>query len=132
MKYVPQAAPFLMVDTLLHTDEQQTSCSLTIQADNILLTTDGYFSEAGLIESMAQTAAAGTGYKAATQNTAPPVGFIGQVKQCRIMQLPKVGDTIVCTTTTTQQVMNASIVSATVSLKDAIIAQAEFKIFLQE
>ncbi|RQO32475.1 3-hydroxyacyl-ACP dehydratase [Taibaiella sp. KBW10] len=120
-----------MIDEIISANEQQTTSSFLISQENIFVA-NGVFTEPGLIENMAQTAAAGTGYKAALENTAPPVGFIGQVKQLNISQLPKVGDTLQTTITNIQQVMNAFIVKGTILCAGQEIASAEYKIFLQE
>lgn len=130
MKYIPQAAPFEMIDELLHATEAETQTAFTIKAGHLFVA-DGVFTEPGLIENMAQTAAAGTGWSAAQQNKPAPVGFIGAVKNFEVSQLPRIGDTIISTIVMQHQVMNAHIVQGTIRLADEIIACAEFKIFLQ-
>lgn len=131
MQYIPQAAPFVMIDEIVLANEQQTTTTFRIPEEHLFVS-EGYFTEPGLIENMAQTAAAGTGYMAAQQHAAPPVGFIGQVKQLEILALPKVGEQITTTTTNVQQVMNAFIVNGVIHSGDTLIARAEYKIFLQE
>ncbi len=131
MKYIPQAAPFVMIDELVSSDDTQTICRFTITTDNIFIDSKGCFAEAGLVENMAQTAAAGTGFKAAAGSEAPPVGFIGQIKNLEIFRLPVVGDTIETTITQQNQVMNALMVLGTIRINQDLIARAEYKIFLQ-
>jgi 3-hydroxyacyl-[acyl-carrier-protein] dehydratase len=130
MEYIPQAAPFEMIDTLIMADETQSVTQLTIR-HNHLFVDNNRFSEPGLIENMAQTAAAGTGYYAAQNELKPPVGFIGAIKNFEVTQLPKIGDTIRTTTEVQHTVMNATIVQAVIHLNDEKIAEAEFKIFLE-
>lgn len=132
MQYIPQAAPFVMIDSLVSNEGTATITTLTVRPDNILVDEDGRFSESGLIENMAQTAAAGTGYRAATDNTPPPVGFIGQIKNLSVTTLPKIGEMITTKVDTKVQVLNALIVQGTVKLNEKMIAEAEFKIFLQQ
>lgn len=120
-----------MIDEIVQADEQQTITTFRIPADHLFVS-GGYFTEPGLIENMAQTAAAGTGYTAAQHNATPPVGFIGQIKQLEVLELPKTGDLITTTTKNVQQVMNAFIVAGTIYCGDTLIARAEYKIFLQE
>lgn len=131
MKYIPQAAPFVMIDELVSSDDTRTVCRFTITAGNIFIDSMGCFAEAGLVENMAQTAAAGTGFKAAAVNEAPPVGFIGQIKNLAIFRLPAVGDTIETTITQQNQVMNAILALGEIRLNQELIARAEYKIFLQ-
>ena len=130
MQYIPQAPPFEMIDELLTATEQETSTQFTIREGHLFVS-DGVFTEPGLIENMAQTAAAGTGWRAAQDNNDAPVGFIGAIKNFEVSYLPKVGETIISTIAVQHQIMNAHIVQGSVSCNGGIIASAEFKIFLQ-
>ena len=130
MKYIPQAAPFEMIDELLSATDAETKTSFTVREGHLFVV-DHKFTEPGLIENMAQTAAAGTGWKAAQTGDAAPVGFIGAVKNFEVSYLPKVGETIVSTITMQHQIMNAHIVQGSITCNDNVIASAEFKIFLQ-
>lgn len=131
MKYIPQAPPFEMIDALIDANETEAITSFTIRPDHLFVN-KGYFTEPGLIENMAQTAAAGTGYHTAKQQLPAPVGFIGAIKNFEVSKLPGVGDTIQTTTKVLHQVMNATVVQAYVHLNGEKIAAAEFKIFLEE
>lgn len=130
MKYIPQAEPFVMIDELTAAAETLTETVFTVRSGHLFVE-DGCFTEPGLIENMAQTAAAGTGYRSIQANEQPPVGFIGAIKNLQIDMLPRTGDTIHTSVSFLAQVMNAHIVQAQVKLKEKIIASAEFKIFLQ-
>ena len=55
---IPQKPPMVMVDKLIFAEEKKVVTSFLIRRDNIFCS-DGVFTEAGLIENMAQTAAAG-------------------------------------------------------------------------
>jgi 3-hydroxyacyl-[acyl-carrier-protein] dehydratase len=131
MEYIPQAAPFEMIDTLVSANKTETLTQFCIP-ENHLFVSNGYFTEPGLIENMAQTAAAGTGYDAARNKKPAPVGFIGAIKNFEVTQLPKKGATIQTTAKVLMQVMNATVVQAMVHLDGTLIATAEFKIFLEE
>ena len=61
-KLIPQKAPFMMVDKLLHFEEKKVVAGLTISEDNIF-TQNNRFTAPGLIEHMAQTVALYTGYQ---------------------------------------------------------------------
>jgi 3-hydroxyacyl-[acyl-carrier-protein] dehydratase len=130
MQYIPQAPPFVMIDELVTANSAGTITTFTVK-DQHLFVEHGYFTEPGIIENMAQTAAAGTGKIAADQGIAPPVGFIGAIKGLQIIKLPAVGQKIETEVQPVTQVMNASIVNATVRCEGQVIAAAEFKIFLQ-
>lgn len=130
MQYIPQAEPFVMIDELVETTEAQTLTRFTIREGHLFVE-DGCFTEPGLIENMAQTAAAGTGWKAAQEGTPVPVGFIGAVKNFEVSRLPRVGDRIESVIVLQHQVLNAHVVQGSVRLNGEQIASAEFKIFLQ-
>jgi predicted hotdog family 3-hydroxylacyl-ACP dehydratase len=126
---IPQKFPFVMIDQLDDSDETSTRCSFTIRDENIF-TVDGAFREAGLIENIAQTAAARVGFIAMMEKKDVPVGFIGAVKNLEINDLPKTGETIVTEIKITNTVFDVTIISGTVCLGDKIIAQCEMKIVI--
>ena len=55
---------------------------------------DGKFTEAGLMENIAQTAAAGAGYVMLQSDEEVAIGYIGAVKNLEVVALPNVGDII--------------------------------------
>lgn len=130
MKYIPQAPPFEMIDELVSATVAETRTQFTVREGHLFVE-EGCFTEPGLIENMAQTAAAGTGWLAGQEGKPAPVGFIGAVKNFEVSRLPAVGETITSVVVMQHQVMNAHIVQASVMLRDKEIARAEFKIFLQ-
>lgn len=131
LPYLPQRPPFVMIDAIESADAQSVRSSFTVR-ENHLLVENGVFTEPGLIENMAQTAAAGTGYRAAQEGKSPPVGFIGALKGFTLHSLPAVGETIQTEITFAHAVMNARIVLASIRCGDREIAGCELKIFLQE
>lgn len=130
LPFIPQRPPFVMIDAVERADDEMSVCSFTVREGHLFVE-DGYFTEPGLIENMAQTAAAGTGYKAHQEGKEAPVGFIGAIKSLQIKQLPKVGQLISTKISFLHQVMNAHIVQAIVMLNEQEIASCELKIFLQ-
>lgn len=128
--FLPQQHPFQLVDTLLEAGPQTMRASFTVPANHVMVF-DGYLSEGGLIEHMAQTAAAATGYISAVENKPVPVGFIGAIKKVQINRCPLVGQTIEAVLETRNQIGQASIVYARVFLQTLCIAEAELTIFLQ-
>lgn len=128
---IPQQPPFVMVDELLFSDDNITRTKFEVKADNVF-TINGEFSEAGLMENMAQTSAAGSGNMARIENRPVVSGYIGQVKNLEIFELPKTGDELLTETKTEVQVFDAAIVSGKVWRMDKLIAQCEMKIFINQ
>jgi 3-hydroxyacyl-[acyl-carrier-protein] dehydratase len=132
-KYLPQRPPMVMIDTLKSCLDNITITSLKILTDNIFVK-DGFFTEPGIIENIAQTAAAGLGYSIMNkpQVNDIPIGVIGGIKDLKINFLPKFGDEIITEVTVTYSVLNASVVIGKVFEANRIVAECEMKIFLTD
>lgn len=131
MKYIPQAAPFEMIDQLASANEQESHSQLTIREDNIFVV-NGCFTEPGIIENMAQTAAAGIGYQAITEKqSTPPLGFIGQIKNINIYHLPEVGSQISTEIIVENTLLNVKVLKGKVSIGQQLIAEGSFKVFVE-
>jgi len=128
-KYIPQREPMIMVDRLISHQDRISVSGFEILADNVLVDY-GYFTEAGLLENMAQTAALSKGFETSEKGEEPPLGFIGAVKAFKVHQLPKVGQVLQTEINIKHEVLNASIVEAQISCESEIIASCELKIFL--
>lgn len=128
--YIPQRAPFVMVGEVLQADDKAYKTSFKITDDN-LFTVKGRFTEPGLVENMAQTAGAGTGYKYSQKGEVVPVGFIGQIKGLKIYALPKTGDVLHTEVIIVHTMMNVHVVEAIVYVAGEKIASCEMKIFEQ-
>lgn len=129
VNYIPQRAPFIMVDSLLSYSSESTRSCFLIKSDNILVDKD-QFSEAGLIENMAQTAALSKGYEFSLLNKSTPLGFLGAVKKLLIHRLPKVGEKIETTIFLKHVIMKANIVEAQVLCEKELLASCELSIFI--
>jgi len=129
LSYIPQRPPFVMIDELVSTDDTVTKTTFRITADNLFVT-NGCFSESGMIENMAQTAAAGTGYKIRKNGDPAPIGYIAALKNVNIHSLPKVNDVLTTEITFQQSLLSFHLVKGTITTGDKIIAACEFKIFV--
>ena len=127
---IPHRAPFIMIDTLVESSARRALSALVVRADNILVDEDGWFTESGLVENMAQTAAAGLRENDA--GAAPKIGYIGSLKNLSVLRLPAVGETIMTEAVFVQEIMGARIVAATARLGDEVIARCELRIFIQQ
>ena len=126
---IPQRAPIVMVDEFLGIEESVSKSSLTVREDNIFVD-DATLSECGLIEHIAQSAAARVGHIFNTLNRPIPIGYIGSVNDFAIAAHPKVGDTIYTTIEVIQEVFNITLIRAVCRMNDVEIATCKMKIFL--
>ena len=129
IEYIPQKTPMVLIGKLHSSENGRTVSSFLISEDH-LFCDKGQFLEAGLIENMAQTAAAGAGYKSKQEGKDPMVGFIGGIKNLRIYSLPRTGDEIVTEITIEHQVFDATVVNGKIFLNEKLIAACELTIFL--
>ncbi len=129
--YIPQREPFIMVSELINVTDVEACSKLNICNDN-LFSENGYFHEAGIIENIAQTAAAMSGFNAVANNTEVKKGYIGAIKNLKVYKLPKTKNTIETTITIINQVMNVKIVNGKTEQNGEIIAECELRIFLDE
>ena len=127
---IPQRAPVVMIDNLLHADIDKTISTFEIKSTCIFCN-DSRLLESGLIENIAQTGAAGFGYLDKQQNKAISLGFIASIKNIVIHQLPKVGETITTEVINQEPIMGFNIILGKISLNNSIIASCEMRIFVQ-
>ena len=119
-----------MVDTLLFADEKTSRSRFSINADNVLVD-NGSFTEAGLLENIAQTAAAGEGFRALKESRPVRVGYIGAIKNFIVARLPKPGDTIITEIIIREQVFNVSVIEGKSWCGEQLLASCEMKLFLE-
>lgn len=127
---IPQRPPIVMVDEFLGIEEGVARTRLTIRADNIFVD-DGRLSECGLIEHIAQSAAARAGYIFRSRGQVVPIGYIGSVNNFEIREHPAVGDTIATAIEVVQEVFNITLIKACCRIGDREIASCKMKIFLE-
>lgn len=126
---IPQKAPFVMVDKLFSFKENEISAGLLIPADNIF-TENGHFAESGIIEHMAQTVALYTGYQFYLKNEPAPTGYIGSIKEVKIISLPLVGDELVTEANVLQEFMGITLVNIVTKCNGIEIATGQMKTVL--
>lgn len=126
--YIPQRAPFVMIDALLLADEKNFESQFEIQADNIFIE-NGILSESAMVENVAQTCAAGFGY-VGSQNgeEAGKLGFIGAVSKLTVKDLPKTSEIL----TTKIEILNTfdaiHLIQGTVFSNDKELLSCQMKI----
>jgi predicted hotdog family 3-hydroxylacyl-ACP dehydratase len=126
---IPQRTPIVMVDEFLGMDNNVSRTRFTIYNDNIFVE-NNEFSECGLIEHIAQSAAARVGYIFKSKDLPIPIGYIGSVNNFVISQNPKVGEVINTTIEIIQEVFNITLIQAYCYIEEKGIASCRMKIFL--
>jgi predicted hotdog family 3-hydroxylacyl-ACP dehydratase len=129
--FIPQKPPFVMVDHLLFVNETVTRTGFSVKADNIFLQ-KGEFKEPGLVENIAQTAAARAGYISKRENKPVLVGYIGAVNSLQVYSLPKTGDELITEITVENQIFDVTLISGKIICNEKTIAECKMKIFINQ
>jgi len=129
---LPQQEPFVMISSLVRFDMQTTVTETIVSADNMFVE-DGVFTASGIVENIAQTCAARIGYvNKYILKKGIQLGFIGAIRDLKVKDLPKVGDTITTTISVIDSVFGMTLVDAVVLNNGAEVASAQMKIAVKE
>lgn len=128
--FLPQRAPFVMIDCLVDANDTGFLSRFRIEADNLFLH-GSELSESALIENIAQTCAAGFGYLGSQRGEeAGRLGFIGAVSRVNVSALPKLGDVV----QTKIELLNAfdsiHLVQGRAMVDETILMECQLKIVL--
>ena len=130
---LPQRPPMVMVDGILSCMDLRIVTLLKVREDNVFLVR-GRLSAAGMMEMIAQSAAARTGLllrkDAPGQNKPVPVGVIGQIRNFLVYGLPAAGAELQTEVTVSHEIGQASVISGKVLQGAKTWAEGEMKIFL--
>lgn len=139
-RLIPQREPFIMVDEFEECDDTSAGTALHVCPDNYFILPDGTMAETGLIEHLAQSCSALSGYKALMQaspagehqeEAPPPVGLIGEVKQFECHRRPRLGEKLKSTVTFGFSFGNVTLATGQTFVNDELIADIQLKIFMQ-
>jgi len=126
---IPQRPPFVMVDKIVASGECFTRSSFLVTEENIFVV-NGSLKEPGLVENIAQTAAARAGYMALADDKPVKLGYIGAIRNLQVNGLPKINDEIITEITVEKQIFDVSVISGKITCNETILAQCEMKIFI--
>ena len=129
---LPQQEPFVMIGSLVYFDKTLTVTETKVQRDNIFV--DGNrFSASGLMENIAQTCAARIGYvNKFILKKGIQLGFIGGVRNFKVIALPIVGDVITTRVEVKEDVFGMTLAEATIVCGDKVLVTSEMKIAIKE
>lgn len=129
---IPQRPPIVMVDEFLGIEDGTRSRTrFTVRADNLFVA-DGVLDECGVIEHVAQSAAARVGYLCLGAGRDIALGYIGSVNDFRLFSHPKTGDVIETEMDVIQEVFNITLVEAHCRVDGECVASCRMKIFLDD
>ena len=129
MDLIPQRIPFVFVDSLVYINDKTSHGVFKIPAENIFVKS-GFYSASGMVESMAQTAAAGTGYLCRKNHKNIPLGYIGAVQKLEVFDWPPSNAEITMEINLITNILQVSLVSGIVKYREKVMTSCEMKIFV--
>ncbi len=130
-KLIPQRPPFVMVDRVLSCDKKNAVTEFLVQKGNIFLDDKG-LSPSGIIENMAQSCAARMGYASRMKGESIKIGYIGDIRDCVIMRLPKCDEIIQTHIKIVEEVFHLTLAYVHMEIDGETIASARMKIALTD
>ena len=127
---IPQKLPFVLISSLHQVSEKHSVTTFTFEETHVLCH-EGILTVAGVMENIAQTAAAKMGYECNLQGKKIPIGFIGDVRDFSFTKLPLAGEEIETEIIITNQIFDVSIITGSVKLNGEEIAHCKMKIFVE-
>jgi len=125
---LPQQPPFVLIDHLTHYDEAVTTTSLLVREDNIFVDGD-HLNPCAYVENIAQTCAARLGYiNKYIYHRDVCIGFIGAIRNLDVIRAVDVGEKVMTTITVREEVMQLTLVDATICVGEETVCTAEMKI----
>jgi len=128
---IPQREPFVLVDEIVEISDTKTLTRFSFD-DSHILCRQGHLIEAGIIENIAQSAAAGAGHHFVSQGLDIPIGFIGSVDKLVVNFLPKADDVIETEINIEHKVMSVTVVNCVSKVGERVVATCKMKIFIVE
>ena len=127
---IPQREPMVEVDTFYGIEDDVAWAGLTITPENIF-TQDDHFTTEGLMEHMAQSAAARAGYVALKDQQPVALGYIGAVNKAEFGRLPRVGERLLTRVEVIQEVMDITLIEVECRVEEEMVAKCRMKIFTE-
>lgn len=127
---IPQRPPMVMIDRLTHSGDKSARGRLFIKESN-LFCHSGHFQEAGLIEFIAQTAAAYVGYLQLSALKEVKLGFIGAIKNLLIHSLPLINTEVQSQIIVENELLGFTIITGKILQNNSLIAEGEMRILME-
>jgi 3-hydroxyacyl-[acyl-carrier-protein] dehydratase len=129
INYIPQRDPFIAVHYLLQATDDFAETQFEVLSESIFVK-NGLLQEPGLLENIAQTAAAQMGYVCKKKGLKVPLGYIASIKNLKVFSLPPIGTVLTTSIQITNHVLSVILLEGIVRLNGAIVCQCEMRIFI--
>lgn len=131
LELIPQRPPMVLVDRFEGIDAEGISTTGYTVVPAGLFVAGGRMSECGIIEHMAQSAAARIGWCCRAEGRPVPVGFIGAVSRLELHDLPRTGAHLRTRLRIVQEIGPLSLAEVRTEADGRPLAEGNLKIYLQ-
>jgi len=125
--YIPQRAPFIMIDNLVEATPEKFITDFRILPDNIFVENE-VLREFALIENIAQSCSAGLAIVKKSAGNKTVDGFIGGISKLILYDLPGVNETILTVVILLAQIENMFLLKGENFLNDKKLLECEIKL----
>ncbi len=129
--YIPQRPPFELVDSIQEVEETRIRTSFFVDSNHVLCE-NNQLTESGLVENVAQTAAALEGYQATQKHEDVKLGFIGAVKNLEIFGFAPANTTISTEVNVIGDVIGVKIIEGKVWNGEQLLLSCNMQIFMED
>ena len=129
INYIPQRAPFIAVHNILEATDGFAETQFEVLPDSIFVT-EGLFRESGLLENIAQTAAAQIGFVRKKRGLPVPSGYIASIKNLNVVSFPPIGSVLTTSIQITNHVLSVVLLEGLIRLQGDVVCQCEMRIFV--
>ena len=119
----------VMVDKFVGLTDGISKTELTITSNNIF-TENGSLTECGIIEHIAQSAAARVGYICRSEDKPIAIGYIGAISNFECFRQPVISEILATQIEVVQEVFNITLICANCFVGEEKVACCQMKIFL--
>ena len=124
---IPQREPFVLISRVLSASSGKLTSSFLIEKETVLVE-NGLISESGMMENIAQSAAAMVGISCLEKNTPVPLGFIGGISKVQVNELPPVGAILQTQVEILTEVFNITLIQGKCFYEEKLMMECQMKI----
>lgn len=125
--YIPQRAPFIMIDNLLEATAESFKTDFQILPGNIFIE-NGFLREFALIENIAQSSSAGLAVTNLFPRNKAADGFMGGISKLTLYELPGVHDKIHTCVTVITRIDNLFLIRGETYLNEMKLLECELQL----
>ena len=129
LELIPQRPPMVLIDQLISSGEKTAVGRLFIRESN-LFCENGFLQEGGLMEFIAQTAAAWEGYRQLSQHKKIKPGFIGAIKNLSVHFLPETNTEIHSEITVDSELLGFTLIIGKIFQNNTAVSECEMRILV--